>query len=230
MGTKFIASKHFDDILDTATQNPHYNQTEMTIDHLLASAANEELSLTFLFLRIFPFAHLLSECTPRQVKKIAKTLLTILIKNTPDDVFVDAAGYNEYFLLLPGVPKQEAKEAGERIHQVFQSQLSNYLKDRELQPGIQGCVVSFPHEVDSRVDLFRKARMALFYAQQVGESCIVSIVDDHEDSISSPISKFQLDRLKNLAKSEGLDESQLLHEAVDDLILKYKNLRLSHPR
>lgn len=226
MGKKLVPKQHLDDMLDSVIQNPANNPSHFTIDRLLSSAVQEEISLTFLFLKIFPMRELLMKCNDRRIKKLAKTLLYILLNNTPDDIYVDCTGFNEFLLLLPGVPAEEAQHAGIQIHQVFQSLTLESLKTSTVEAGIHGCVLLFPQDFSSRVDLLRRARETLFYVEQIGEHCITFPIVQEASKLQATINQFQEERISNLAKSEGLSHSALIQEALDDLIQKYKNLRL----
>jgi GGDEF domain-containing protein len=230
MGTKLVSKNHIDDLLEVAITNPQKNPTLVTLDRLLAAAASEEVSFTFLFLRIFPITSLLSLCTQRKVKKIGKTLLTILLKHTPDDIYVDTSAYNEYIILMPGVSKEEAIDAGKQIHRVFQEKIQHMLKEEAINAGLQGCVITFPEEAESRADLFHRARTALFLAQQTGEPCIVRAIDEENQPISCEIPKFHSERLQYLSKNEGLTQDALIKEAIDDLLQKYANMNLLRPQ
>jgi len=201
MGTKLVASKHLDDMVESAITNPQAHPTLHTIDHLLAAAATEEIKMTFLFMRIFPFRDMLSLCTPRKIKKIAKILIMLLLNNTPDEVFVDTSEYNEFFLLLPGVSKADAKKAGEQINQVFHRKACDSLTAENIHPGIQGCVITFPDDAVNRIELFRRSREALYYAEQTGEACIVHAINDETNTLTSTLPCHHIDRLNAIAKS-----------------------------
>lgn len=227
MGTKLIASKMMDDLIETAMVNPQAKPTYLTIDRLLDAAVQEQVVMTFLFMKIFPLSEILSTCTPRRIKKISKTLLTILLEKTPADVYVDTSDFNEYFLLLPGVSKEEAVRAGKQVHQIFQGYAEELVQEEGINPGIQGCVISFPDEAQTRFDLFRRAREALFYAAQTGEHCIVNAIPDAYEPFSTTLTSYHAERLRLLAKNDGIKEESLLLEAVDDLLLKYRHIHLT---
>ena len=104
------------------------------------------------------------------------------------------------------------------------------LSQRELIAGvkqtIQGIfissgVASFPMDGRTENELFRKADHALYRAKAGGRNQIRLAYEERMVPKTTHYTQTQLERLSKLAEERGVNEADLLREAMDDFLTKY---------
>ncbi len=222
MAQIFTRNKSLTDLLQTASQKIETNQVYENIDRLLIGAAKEGLLLSFLFMQITDLFELYSRFPVRRVRKLVSDFLKVLIDKTPDDIYVDCPGPNQFGLLLPGVSKEDVQQAGNDIRRRFLELSKSILQDDSIKIDIIGSVVSFPEDGANCAELLCQARDALYLASVDGADPI-QIAEPYENvKLSVNFSTIQVERLKKVAESQQFSETSLIREAVDQLLCKYE--------
>ena len=226
MGKLLIQAKTASGLVHAALHYPGDNDTFRLVDRILAAAASENIAsenirMAFILFRIAGLPEPSTFSGERQARKLIRTLLAILLGQTPDDVFVDCSGANEFLFLLPGVDKEEARKAGEAIRARF-LQAAWPLGKKNTDPlDLCGAVAAFPGDAQDRFELFRTLRETLFRIFLNGSSPIVYAYPVVTREYPTCLTELQIQRLQQWAARDGVPEESLLKEAVDDLLMKY---------
>jgi GGDEF domain-containing protein len=222
MAQIFSRNKSFNELLQTASQKLEANQVYTNVDRLLIGAAKEGLLLSFLYMRITDFFVLYDRFPVRRVRKLVSDFLKILIDKTPDDIYVDCPGPNEFALMLPGVSKEDVQKAGLDIRLRFLDLCQSILKDDSIKIDIIGSVVAFPEDGANCSELLCQARDAMHLAIEDGADPI-QIAKPYENvKLSVNFSATQIKRLKKIAESQQFTEQSLIREAIDQILFKYE--------
>ena len=96
---------------------------------------------------------------------------------------------------------------------------------REAHPTVSVGIASAPRDGDSFEPVLSRAQSALRRAKSLGRDRVASPPEDKMVMKTSYYAQTQLERLKQLAGAIGVNESTLLREALEDLLLKYKESR-----
>ncbi len=131
-------------------------------------------------------------------------------------------GGDEFVIIFPNEEREQAFLRVERIRQI--------MSGRELAlPGggaIQGIpisagVASFPVDGRTENELWRKADQALYRAKTGGRNQIRLAYEERMVPKTTHYTQTQLERLSKLAETRGVNEADLLREAMDDFLTKY---------
>ena len=132
-------------------------------------------------------------------------------------------GGDALMVLLPTVSKEqgfllaeEARKGFDRSHTV-----SDGGKKVNVTLSISVGVAAFPDDGTRDGDVMRKANEAVYRAKVSGRNKVCLAREEKMVTKTSHFTQGQLEGLSRLAKREGLNESVLLREAVDDLLRKY---------
>ena len=143
-------------------------------------------------------------------------------------------GGDQLVLLLPGLEAEEALLAVERLRAtVAATQISNQTAalatGDAVMASLEGltCTVSIglasaPKHGRDADTLLRRALGALYRAKHLGRNRVVFPSEERMVTKTSHYSTPALEQLKALARRQGRGEAELLREALDDVILKYK--------
>ncbi len=221
MATILIQKRNLTELARIATVIPNENESIRILNRLLSGAAEEQISISFLILRIQKLDDLLDRFRIRYVRKMVSELLTILVQQTPDELYVDCLGYNEFLLLLPGVSKEETCRVGREIHQRFLHVEKNIHPSSDLGFELIGCVFSFPEDGKNWVELLCQARDTLSLNYPPGEN-IRLIIPLPLQSYSLELTEIAFTRLRRLAEHLGFSESFLFRQALDEFLHQYE--------
>jgi diguanylate cyclase (GGDEF)-like protein len=131
-------------------------------------------------------------------------------------------GGDEFVLLFLDEEREQAFLKLEKIRQEL-SQHQMVSTDGRNIPGIfiSGGVASFPMDGRSENELFRKADHALYRAKASGRKQIRLAYEERMMPKTTHYTQTQLERLARLAQERGVNEADLLREAMDDFLTKY---------
>jgi diguanylate cyclase (GGDEF)-like protein len=149
---------------------------------------------------------------------VAKAIQTHVSK----DALVGRYGGDEFVTVFPGEEREQAFLTMEQIRQEL-SQIEVSTPDGKTIQGISisGGVASFPMDGRSENELFRKADHALYRAKASGRKQIRLAYEERMVPKTTHYTQTQLERLSKLAEERGVNEADLLREAMDDFLTKY---------
>jgi diguanylate cyclase (GGDEF)-like protein len=132
---------------------------------------------------------------------------------------VGRVGGDEFTVLLPGVPLEQAFLRAERLRADIGDALKKAVPERRCTASIG--VANFPRDAKNADELARKAGLALYAAKEQGGDAVSLTPGENMVLRSSYYATPQLGRLKSLAERQKKKEAVLLREALDDLLRKY---------
>jgi diguanylate cyclase (GGDEF)-like protein len=149
------------------------------------------------------------------------TSLTGLVQRmTAENVLVFRYGGDEFALIFPDTPREQAFLALERIRAEAEAQ------EIEAEGGlvkftVSGGIAAYPIDGASETELMRKATQALYRAKRSGSNQVMLAFDEKMVPKTTHYTETQLERLSALAGELEVTEASLLREALDNLITKY---------
>ena len=145
-----------------------------------------------------------------------------VLANAGTEVQVGRYGGDEFVVLFPNEEREQAFLKMEKIRQEL-SQRELVAEDKRTIRGIyiSGGVASFPMDGRTENELFRKADHALYRAKAGGRNQIRLAYEERMVPKTTHYTQTQLERLSKLADERGVNEADLLREAMDDFLTKY---------
>jgi predicted signal transduction protein with EAL and GGDEF domain len=131
-------------------------------------------------------------------------------------------GGDEFVIVFPNEEREQAFLKMEQIRQEV-SHRELVTENRQTIHGIQisGGVASFPMDGRTENELLRKADHALYRAKAGGRNQIRLAYEERMVPKTTHYTQTQLERLSKLAEERGVNEADLLREAMDDFLTKY---------
>lgn len=184
---------------------------------LKAVQNNQPLSLAVL--DIDRFLHI-NESHGRQVgDTVLIELFKVQQENLPENTLIFRYGGDEYYLLLPGMTREQALLRMEQIR--LEAAKEKSYRDKPFEVSLTVGIASYPIDGTAADELQRKADQALFRAKKAGGSQVMLAYDEKMVPKTVHFTETQLERLSMLAEEQSVTEARLLREALDDLINKY---------
>ena len=131
-------------------------------------------------------------------------------------------GGDEFVIIFPNEEREQAFLKLEQIRQaITRRELNN--PDGSVINGIpiSAGVASFPVDGRTENELWRKADHALYRAKVSGRNQIRLAYEERMVPKTTHYTQTQLERLSKLAEERGVNEADLLREAMDDFLTKY---------
>jgi diguanylate cyclase (GGDEF)-like protein len=132
---------------------------------------------------------------------------------------VGRLGGDEFMVLLPGVPLEQAFLRAEKLRAEIGDALKKAVPERRCTASIG--VANYPRDAKNADELARKAGLALYAAKEQGGDAVSLTPGENMVLRSSYYAAPQLGRLRSLAERQKKKEAVLLREALDDLLRKY---------
>ena len=142
--------------------------------------------------------------------------------HTGTNALVGRYGGDEFVIVFPNEEREQAFLKMEEIRQeVGRREL--VAEDKQTIQGIHisGGVASFPMDGRTENELLRKADHALYRAKANGRNQIRLAYEERMIPKTTHYTQTQLERLSKLAEERGVNEADLLREAMDDFLTKY---------
>lgn len=191
----------------------------------LDESVRRGVAVSLVLVDLDEFAHvnktLGSERADQVLKAVAKRIQGALPEGA---AFARLAG-DCFMALLPASEPEEALLAASLAKtSVSRSSIvvGKAAARREAHPTVSAGVASAPRDGDTFEAVLARAQSALRRAKSLGRDRVATPPDDKMVLKSSYYAQTQLERLKQLAGSLGVNESVLLRAALEDLLLKYK--------
>ena len=192
-------------------------------DEVASSAADgRDLSLVFVDIDNFKTVN---DTHGRDIGDSVISALGDLVRSSaPDESLSARFGGEEFALILPDTEREQAFLAAERIRVAMDSESAFCAGERELRLRItvSAGVAAYPTDGTSVAELLRKADQALYRAKSTGRNKVCIAQEERMTTKTTHYTVTQLHRLSHLAKDLGLGEADLLREALDDLLMKYR--------
>lgn len=131
-------------------------------------------------------------------------------------------GGDEFIILFPGEEREQTFLKMEQIRRELSKEELTSADGKKIQGiYISGGVASFPMDGRTENELFRKADHALYRAKTTGRRQIRLAYEERMVPKTTHYTQTQMERLAKLAEERGVNEADLLREAMDDFLTKY---------
>lgn len=199
------------------------NAFEEVFKTLMEKAAGSDTLISLAFLDIDNFLHVnenYGHTTGNQVlQKVAETIKAHIM---PEAILVRYGG-DEVVVLFPDIAREQAFLMLEKVRQAVETQVMTSEDGDNFHVTISVGVASYPNDGMTESEIFRKADQALYKAKIDGRNTIRLAYEERMAPKTAHFTLTQLERLTKLAKEQGVGEAVLLREALDDLLLKYRD-------
>jgi diguanylate cyclase (GGDEF)-like protein len=146
----------------------------------------------------------------------------VIRENAGENALVGRYGGDEFVVVFPGEEREQAFLKMEMIRQELSHRTMTSTDGRVIQGiFISGGVASFPLDGRTENELLRKADHALYRAKANGRKQIRLAYEERMVPKTTHYTQTQLERLSKLAEEHGVNEADLLREAMDDFLTKY---------
>ncbi len=152
---------------------------------------------------------------------VLRSLERTLGGSLPENAIVGRIGGDEYAAAIPDSTAESALILLEEIRNHFSSNNVSSAVPRKIQLSV-GIAAKPPH-AKTIADLMRCADEAMYRAKREGRSRVAIYVEDKMTLKSNFYPKAQLERLSKLSNATGRTEASLLREALETLLVKYKD-------
>jgi diguanylate cyclase (GGDEF)-like protein len=196
---------------------------ERALEEAVANRKNEPVSV--FVLDIDHFKEINDDHGHRAGDEVLKRMGHILLTNFKEIGKVGRISGDEFIVILPGQRTDSAFILADEVRRLvedseIQASLSGH--NYSLRFRISGGIASVPGDGAEAVELRGKAEEALYRSKQTGRNRISLPASAQMVTKTSYYTQAQLERLSKLARSIDKTEAFLLREALDDLLLKYK--------
>ncbi len=138
------------------------------------------------------------------------------------DTLVGRYGGDEFVILFTKEEREQAFLKAELIRQAAGRQELSAQDGKQIAGiPISAGVASFPVDGRTENELWRKADHALYRAKLGGRNQIRLAYEERMVPKTTHYTQTQLERLSKLADQRGVNEADLLREAMDDFLTKY---------
>jgi diguanylate cyclase len=152
---------------------------------------------------------------------VLRSLERTLGGSLPENAIVGRIGGDEYAAAIPDTTAESALILLEEIRSHFSSHNISSEIPRKIQLSV-GIAAKPPH-AKTIADLMRCADEAMYRAKREGRGRVAIYVEDKMTLKSNFYPKAQLERLSKLSSATGRTEASLLREALEELLVKYKD-------
>jgi diguanylate cyclase len=152
---------------------------------------------------------------------VLRSLERTLSGSLPENAIVGRIGGDEYAAAIPETTAESALILLEEIRSHFSSHNISQEIPRKIQLSV-GIAAKPPH-AKTIADLMRCADEAMYRAKREGRGRVAIYVEDKMTLKSNFYPKAQLERLGKLSSATGRTEASLLREALEELLVKYKD-------
>ncbi|XEC93813.1 GGDEF domain-containing protein [Paenibacillus tarimensis] len=206
--------------MDSLTELPNRKQLELNLNELLRG--DEHVALALIDVDHFMEINALGD---EKGDEVLKTLASVFEEEAPNHAF--RVSGDEFALLLPGHSLEQAFLKMELIRKKVQDSqgLFNLTSERELT--ITVGVAQYPRDAKDGQTLNRAAGAALMAAKEAGRNHVALPPNEEMVMKSCYYSSTSLRKLKALAEQLNKKESVLLREALDDILRKYDNKKMT---
>lgn len=192
--------------------------------HLLskAKASQQETPLSMALMDVDKFKSINDQYGHGLGDQVLVEFTRVIQDYAGDEALVGRYGGDEFVIIFQNEEREQAFLTLEKIRQAM-SMHELSAADGSMIRGIpiSGGVVSFPVDGRTENELWRKADHALYRAKVGGRNQIRLAYEERMVPKTTHYTQIQLERLSKLAEERGVNEADLLREAMDDFLSKY---------
>jgi diguanylate cyclase (GGDEF)-like protein len=187
-----------------------------------AKRTPKEAPLSLALLDIDNFFNINEEFGHAAGDQVLVAVAEIILAHSNPNTLTGRYGGDEFVILFPGEEREQAFLKVEQIRQELSRQELVRGDNQTIQGiHISGGVASFPIDGRTEYELLRKADQALYRAKASGRNQIRLAYEERMVPKTTHYTQTQLERLSKLAQERGVNEADLLREAMDDFLTKY---------
>jgi diguanylate cyclase (GGDEF)-like protein len=154
--------------------------------------------------------------------KMLIAVARVIQEHAGKDTLAGRYGGDEFVIVFQGEEREKAFLKIEQIRQALSREELISMDGRTIQGiYISGGVASFPMDGRTENELFRKVDHALYRAKTSGRRQIRLAYEERMVPKTTHYTQTQMERLSKLAAERGVNEADLLREAMDDFLTKY---------
>ncbi len=190
---------------------------------LSAAKANpQEAPLALALLDVDKFKSINDEYGHVTGDNVLVAVAKVIQAHAGGDALVGRYGGDEFVIIFPGEEREQAFLSMEQIRLKLNQTEVTTGDGKTIQGiSISAGVASFPMDGRTENELFRKADHALYRAKASGRKQIRLAYEERMVPKTTHYTHTQLERLTKLAEERGVNEADLLREAMDDFLTKY---------
>lgn len=212
MGQYLVFSQNRTELTRIATGPRKPNPVVETLDRLLVAASSQSYPITFLLCAFDQFEELREDNTQARLRGWIRSLLDILLQQTPEEVYVTCPAMNEYLLVIPRIDSEATISFATQIQAVASS---------AGLPSLSIACSSFPQHAHSRTALMSQLRETLYTLQQHEPGQVGWWSPPSDTPVSASITPAMWSRFQALAERLGVEENALLQEALEEALNRY---------
>jgi diguanylate cyclase (GGDEF)-like protein len=187
-----------------------------------AKANAQEAPLSLVLLDVDRFSNINEQFGHLTGDNLLIEIAKVIRAHAGENVLASRYGGDEFAIIFLGDEREQAFLKIEQVRQELSQVELTASKDNKIRGVfISGGLASFPMDGRTESELFRKADQALYRAKKSGRKQIRLAYNERMVPKTTHYTMTQLERLSNLAEERGVNEADLLREAMDDFLTKY---------
>ena len=187
-----------------------------------AKASPKEMPLSLALLDVDIFSKVNEQFGHFTGDNLLVAVSKIIREHAGKDSLTGRYGGDEFVIVFPSEEREQAFLKMEQIRLELSQEKLTATDGTTIQGiFISGGVASFPMDGRTENELFRKADHALYRAKASGRRQIRLAYEERMVPKTTHYTQTQLERLSKLAEERGVNEADLLREAMDDFLTKY---------
>ena len=213
-------SSHVDELTQCLSRKGFLERFSEALAEAKAGSQETPLSLALLDIDNFKiindqYGHLMGDNVLEAIAKVIRT-------NVGTNELVGRYGGDEFVIVSADKEREQSFLKLEQIRQeLSQTEVSTTGGKTIRGISISGGVASFPMDGRTENELLRKADHALYRAKASGRKQIRLAYEERMVPKTTHYTQTQLERLSKLSEERGVNEADLLREAMDDFLTKY---------
>jgi diguanylate cyclase (GGDEF)-like protein len=187
-----------------------------------AKISSQETPLSLVLLDVDIFSKINEQYGHATGDNLLVETARVIHAHAGDGMVASRYGGDEFAIVILGEEREQAFLKIEQIRQELSQTEIAVSNERTIQGiFISGGVAAFPMDGRTENELFRKADQALYRAKASGRKQIRLAHEERMLPKTTHYTLTQLERLSKLAEERGVNEADLLREAMDDFLTKY---------
>jgi len=197
---------------------------DKAFDTLFQRAVEKDLPFTLAFMDLDKFLLINENYGHAAGDRVLRYVAGVIRDVVGRDSVVARYGGDEFALLFPALEREEVLLLLEKVRVMVEHGLPEREGQDSSEPHvtISAGIATYPIDGQTRNELLRKADQAMYRAKEVGGNQIRLAYHEKMVPKTTHYTQTQLERLSKLAAQHGVSEADLLREALDNLLLRYR--------